>query len=245
MAENLNLALVGKAKRDDIEASREIDPAHTALIIVDMQYYSGCRTMGLGRKFAEEGRADLVAWRFDRIEQVVVPNLRRLLDFFRQHGLKVIYVTLGSKADDLSDAARHMRKLFETYNGRPGTPESRILDEIAPRPGEFVFNKTSVGAFASTALDMHLRRLRIRHLLFAGISTSACVGHTACFAADLEYDCTMIDDACADLTQDDHDWFLAHFRKFFGRVAGTDVVIADLSRARGLATTTAALNLEE
>jgi nicotinamidase-related amidase len=78
---------------------------------------------------------------------------------------------------------------------------------------------------------MHLRHYGIRHLFFGGISTSACVGHTACFAADLEYDCTVVDDACADLTKEDHDWFLVHFRKFFGRVASTDAVIAELSEA--------------
>src|SRR5205085_1270267 len=109
--------------------------------------------------------------------------------------------------------------------------ESQILSEIAPAPGETVFNKTSVGAFASTSIDMYLRRLGLRHLLFAGISTSACVGHTACFAADLEYDCTMIEDGCADLTQADHEWFLGHFGKFFGHVATTDAVISELAQA--------------
>ena len=230
-AETVNLALVGRGKRDDLETVAKIDPAKTALVIVDMQYYSGCRTMGLGKKFADEGNSELVAWRFDRIEQLVVPNLRRLIDLFRRHGLAVIYVTLGSRSADLSDAARHMKKLFATYNGRPGTPESRILTEIAPQPGDFIFNKTTVGAFASTSLDMHLRHHGLRHLMFAGISTSACVGHTACFAADLEYDCTMIEDACADLTKQDHEWFLAHFKKFFGRVASSEAIIADVTRA--------------
>lgn len=227
----MNLALVGKADRDDLEQVAPCDPARTALVIVDMQCYSACRTMGLGKKFSDEGNAQHVAWRFDRLEQLVVPNQRRLLDFFRAHRLHVIYVTLGSQAPDLSDAARHMKKLFDTYNGRPGTPESRILGEIAPQPGEFVFNKTTVGAFASTPLDRHLRHFDMRHLYFAGISTSACLGHTACFAADLEYDCTILEDGCADLLKEDHDWFLAHFRKFFGRVANCKTVLADLERA--------------
>jgi biuret amidohydrolase len=231
MAAEIDLALVGKGTRDDIAKAGVVDLARTALIIVDMQYYSGSRTMGLGRRFSDEGRADLVASRFDRIETIVVPNQRRLLQFFRANGLKVVYVTLGSRAADLSDAARHMKALFAQYNGRPGTPESKILAEIAPEEGEFVFNKTSVGAFASTSLDTHLRHYGMRHLLFAGISTSACVGHTACFAADLEYDCTVVDDACADLTPADHEWFLAHFRKFFGKVANTTEVIDSLTRA--------------
>jgi len=230
---NVDLALVGRARRDDLDATAVYDPARTALIIVDMQYYSGCRTMGLGKKFADAGNAQHVAWRFDRLEQLAIPNQQRLLAFFRAHGMTVIYVTLGSRARDLSDAARHMRALFESYNGGPGTPESQILAEIAPQPGEFVFNKTTVGAFASTSLDAHLRHFGLRHLVFAGISTSACVGHTACHAADLEYHCTVVEDACADLLKEDHDWFCAHFRKFFGRVATCDELLADLAAAAG------------
>jgi nicotinamidase-related amidase len=231
MSQSVSLAIMGDARRDDFEKSAPQDPDRTALIIVDMQYYSGCRTLGLGKHFASEGRADLVAWRFDRIERTVIPNIKKPLRVFRAKGYRVIYITLGSRTDDLSDAARHMKKLFQTYNGRVGTPEADILKEIEPVPGEFVFNKTTVGAFASTALDVHLRHHRVERLFFAGISTSACVGHTACFAADLEYDCAIVGDCCADLRQADHDWFLEHYQRFFGRVLSADAVIAELAAA--------------
>ena len=34
-------------------------------------------------------------YRYDRIEKMVIPNLRRLLQFFRERKLKVVYVTFG------------------------------------------------------------------------------------------------------------------------------------------------------
>jgi biuret amidohydrolase len=75
----------------DLNASFEIGPAKAALIVVDMQYATGSRKAGLGRRLTEEGKLDTLAReRFDRIENVVVPNLRRMLVFFRENGLRVI-----------------------------------------------------------------------------------------------------------------------------------------------------------
>ena len=72
----------------------ELEPAATALVVVDMQYASACRTTGLGRWLAEQGRADEGAYRFDRIERLVVPNIARLLAFFREHALHRVFVRL-------------------------------------------------------------------------------------------------------------------------------------------------------
>jgi len=47
----------------------------------------------------EEGKLDAPAGeRFDRIDNGVVPNLKRMLAFFRQHGFRVIYLTYASEA---------------------------------------------------------------------------------------------------------------------------------------------------
>ena len=67
-----------------------LDPAGTALLVIDMQYASGSRSHGLGRMLTEQGREESGSYRFDRIEQTVVPNIRRLLGFFRRHGLRII-----------------------------------------------------------------------------------------------------------------------------------------------------------
>ena len=75
----------------DLGASFQIDPAKAALMVFDMQYATGSRKTGLGKRLADEGKLDTLAReRFDRIEKVVVPNLQKMLVFFHKHGLRII-----------------------------------------------------------------------------------------------------------------------------------------------------------
>lgn len=68
---------------NDITAQFEIDPSEAALIVVDMQYATGSREAGLGKKLTQEGKLDeLAGERFERIEKVVTPNLKKMLAFF-------------------------------------------------------------------------------------------------------------------------------------------------------------------
>ena len=103
MAGDFDLVLMGKVNRRDLDEELTLEPTKSALLIVDMEYFSGCRTTGMGKKFTEAGHADLIAWRFDRIEQKVIPNLQKLLAFFRQNKLKIVYITVSSETQDYSD----------------------------------------------------------------------------------------------------------------------------------------------
>ena len=58
-----------------------LDPARTALVVIDMQNATGNRHMGLGKLLAERGEADSARYRFDRIEQVLVHNILHRLYF--------------------------------------------------------------------------------------------------------------------------------------------------------------------
>ena len=92
---------------NDLNASFVIDPEKAALVAVDLQYATGSRTAGLGKKLAQEGKLEeLAGERFDRIENVVIPNTKNLLAFFRQHGLRgaifdqhlVVDASMGNEA---------------------------------------------------------------------------------------------------------------------------------------------------
>ena len=119
----------------------ELEPLATALVVVDMQYASACRETGLGKSLKKQGKEELVGYRYDRIEQVVVPTVRRLLAFFRRHHLTVVYLTMGSEMPDFSDALPHLKSFLLSSNNRTGTREHEILEEVKPEPGELVLNK--------------------------------------------------------------------------------------------------------
>jgi len=228
MTREFNLVLMGDGGRSDLSKAIDLKRGRTALVVTDMQYFSACRTTGMGKAFTENGNADLIAWRFDRIEQKLIPNIRRLLECFRKNSLKVIYLTVGSQEYDYSDLPIHIKRNLQTYNGRVGRIEATILDEIKPVENEFVFNKTTVGAFASTPLDSHLRSRGIENMVFTGISTCCCVDTTARAAADLGYRCVIVEDACSDLRKEDHEWTILNFQRFFGRIMSTEEVISEI-----------------
>jgi nicotinamidase-related amidase len=217
---------------DGYTRSVELTPASTALLIVDMQNASGSRSHGLGRMLAAEGRLDEAAYRFDRIDNLLIPNIRRLADTFRACGAHVIHVTYGSNCSDFADAPLHLRKWLIATNNCAGTPEHEIVEALRPLPGELVLNKTTMGAFGSTGIDMHLRGMGVTELVVVGVSTNNCVGMTAMEASDRQYGVAIVSDATGTCSDEMQEAFLRTWRRLWGRIASTDEVIAELrSRA--------------
>ena len=215
----------------DLSASFEIDPAKTALVVVDMQYATGSRKAGLGKRLTEEGKLDTLAReRFERIENVVVPNLRKILAFFRENGLRVIYLTIGSEMEDYSDTPPHMIRLFKGTNNRKGQLEHEIVEEVKPLPGEPVLNKTTISGFTSTGIDSLLRSMGVAYILFAGVSTNMRVGTTARDAADHGYHCLLVEDCCGAAQNEYHRWEIVNFQRLFGRVDSSDNIMAEIVR---------------
>ena len=205
-----------------------LDPKKTALIPIDLQYASACRTTGLGKRMTDEGKQELVRHRFDRIEQVVVPNVQKLLAFFRKYNLRIIYVTVGSEMSDYSDYLPHRIEHVKRLNNRVGQREHEILDEIKPIEGELVINKTTTGAFNSTGIDSILRAMSIEYCLFAGVSTHVCVETTARDASDRGYHTVIIEDACGASKKEYHDNTIVTFQRCFGKVLTSDEIISEL-----------------
>ena len=112
-----------------------VRPADTALVVIDMQHASGSRERGLGRYLAERGRLQEAEYRFNRIEQLIIPNTQRLLAAWRASKAPVIYVKVGAFKPDLSDAPPHLRAFFQITNNYEGSPDNQIVEALAPQPG--------------------------------------------------------------------------------------------------------------
>ena len=209
-----------------------LDPRTVALVVVDMQYASGSRDHGLGRGLKARGQEALGAYRFDRIEQTVVPTIQRLLAYFRQHRLKLVYLTVGSELPDYSDLLPHMRAFAESAGNTRGNHEHEILEALAPRPGEAVLNKTTMSAFHSTGFERLVRAWGVEQLVFTGISTNSCVEGTARDAADRGFRCLLVEDGCGAASQTLHDATCTNFARLLGRVASSAQVLAELEGAR-------------
>ena len=207
-----------------------IDAASAALVIIDMQYATGSRQGALGRSLKEKG-SSVGDYRFARIEGTVLPNIIALRAHFHRLNRPVLHVTLGSALPDASDAPRHMRKLLASCNNHLGSPEHEILAELKPIEGEHVLRKTTVGAFASTAIDSLLRGLGVDQIYMVGVSTNMCVETTAREAADRGYQVTLVEDACGTTFEELHQVTMRNFQRLFGRVASTQQACAELQES--------------
>ncbi|HEY3246916.1 MAG TPA: cysteine hydrolase [bacterium] len=209
-----------------------MDPRRAALLVIDMQEYGLRRSSGLGRILAQR-YPDLADYFFDRLDSVVIPNTQRLLSFFRDHGLRIVYVTVGPELPDGSDYFPRRRRRDEM---RPtgdqtlfprGSREHSVIDELAPRPGELVLNKTSMSPFNSTGIDQLLRNMNITGLVVTGVGTHACVETTARDAADRGYDVYLMEDACTSVHPQLDQAALLSFALLSGKVKTTPDVLEE------------------
>jgi nicotinamidase-related amidase len=79
----------------------------------------------------------------------------------------------------------------------PGLGHVRLMDGLAPGPGEPVLTKTSRNAFTTTGLQRLLTARGVGEVVVCGIQTEQCCETTARLAADLGYRVTFVTDATA------------------------------------------------
>lgn len=83
-----------------------------------------------------------------------------------------------------------------------GSSQTMPMSELAAPVSRVV--KRRIGAFAGSDLEWVLRGLGRSHLLLAGLVTRGAILSTACHAADLDYQVTVVGDACFDPDPDVH-----------------------------------------
>jgi nicotinamidase-related amidase len=129
-----------------------------------------------------------------------LPHLRRAIDGARAAGVPVIYVVIGLRPGhpEVSPRNRAISAAARAGLFTEGEPGTEIHPAVAPRPGEVVVTKRRGSAFSGSDLDVVLRARDVDHLVLAGIATSGVVLHTLCQANDLDYDLTVLADACLD-----------------------------------------------
>ncbi len=171
----------------------EFDPAHTALLIIDMQ-----------RDFLEPaGFGEMLGNDVSQLRRTIEPN-KKLLAAWRAAGLTVIHTREGHRPD-LSDLppAKKIRGGGTTTIGDKG-PMGRILvrgeeghdiiPELYPLPTEPVIDKPGKGAFFATDLHAILQNRGIQKLIVTGVTTEVCVNTTVREANDRGYDCLVPED---------------------------------------------------
>ena len=117
---------------DNFSQQFSLEPSRTALLVIDMQNATGNRNMGLGKLLAEQGQSESAQYRFDRIDNLLIPNIQKLIVGFREAGAHVIWITYGANAADASDAPHHIAPIIKATNNIAGQPEHEVVDALKP-----------------------------------------------------------------------------------------------------------------
>jgi nicotinamidase-related amidase len=185
------------------------------------------------RRMRERGDAELMAYYADRLERLVVPNVRRLQDACRAAGIDVIHTKIESLTQDGRDRSLEHKRLG--IHHPPGSIEARFLEEVAPQGDEIVLTKTCGGVFNGTNIEYVLRNLGIQNLIVVGVITSGCVEVAVRDAADRGFAVTLVEDACSSWSEDMERAAIRAMSEIYAKVLTTDDVLRQLGAATDVA----------
>ena len=200
------------ARRGDVHWFERLEPAKTALLVIDMQ-----------NTFCLPGAPGEVP-----LSRAIVPTM----------GVPVIWVihannTTGGHTDwevffnHVVRSPEVRRRMAESLS--PSRQE--VWQELDRRPEDpvVVKNRYSALAHGASTLERVLRNLGVDTVLVAGTKTNVCCDSTARDAMMLDFKSVMLSDCCAALSDDEHLASLETFIQQFGDVMKADESVAVLS----------------
>ena len=201
----------------------QLDPAATALIVVDMQ-----------NDFVRQGAPLEVPDARDTIE-----NHRRLLKGFRNRKHVVVFTRFiaGPGRTLMWNWSTVLAPptcccwpgFMRTYSDVEGPRDAAaVIDELAPLPTEHQIAKYNYGAFHRTNLLDCLQAQGVDTVVVTGTVTQICVDETARGAFREGLRAVMVSDAVSSFDRTLHQATLANFAMKFGWVMTTDDVLAML-----------------
>lgn len=196
------------------ELADQIEPARTALLMVDMQ-----------NDFVHDQGVFVKQWgKTNRWARQIIPPCRELLTAARQAGVAVIHLRV------VNDLLRNPVS-WHNFWGPPscaieGTWGADFIDELKPWQDEPAITKYTYDGFVDTQLDSILKKAGIRTLVLAGVDSDVCVRDTAAHGFALGYTPVFVEEALASDNQTAHAGAMQSFQEHYGKVVSTAEVTA-------------------
>jgi ureidoacrylate peracid hydrolase len=211
-------------RRGRLHGFEKVDPARTALVVVDMQ-----------NVFCAEGAPVEVP-----VAREIVPNINRLARATRAAGGVVAWVQMtipryqdwAMVLDHLVTPALGERTLAGL---KPGSEGHGLWPEMEPTDGDLYIAKNRFSAFlpSSSNIAEVLRERGIEYVIITGTLTNVCCESSARDAAMMDFKTFMISDANAAIADDAHLATLSSFIGSFGDVRSTDDMIGLIENGAG------------
>jgi ureidoacrylate peracid hydrolase len=203
----------------------QLDPAQSALLVIDMQN-AFCHPEGtLGISGVDTGPA-----------REAIPLVARLAKRCDAAGVPVIWTRQVHLPADASRA--HKRLATHTQRRKrvsalAGSWDAQLVEELRPLADDpdFVVTKHRFGCFHESRLELLLRMLGTRALLVAGVTENACVETTIREAYLRDYDVVAVSDCIAPVRADWREITHAVWQQYLCELATSEEVVAWLDRS--------------
>jgi len=150
----------------------------------------------------------------------VVQTIAGLIDWARRKEIPIVYSRVCYR-DSYVDAHPHS-PARQRHNLKEDDPGSQVIDELRPRAGDFVVVKRRTGAFYGTDLEIILRGLGARSLLFTGTSTGRAVESTVREAHSRDFENVVVSDACYARNEELHQAALPSMGDWFAEIKSAE-----------------------
>lgn len=160
------------------------DPRHLALLVYDMQ-------VGVVGQIADARRVT------ERVTSVLrAARAAGVRTLFTRHTTLPIELTGSGGLRTAMDWQRtdDVDELVSTFP--PDAPGTALIPELAPRPGEAVFDKLTMSAFVGTPLEFTLRDAGIEAFAITGVALEVGIEPTVRHGLDLGFLPVVVTDAC-------------------------------------------------
>jgi nicotinamidase-related amidase len=207
---------------------RSLEQHHTALLCIDLQYLDAAPGYGVFADSEKSGvPVEAQEYYFNRLDEMVLPNVSALQNAFRENGLEVIHTRIQSLTRDGRDRGPGHRRLG--LHAAPGSKEAEFLEQVAPIDDEIIINKTASGVFVATNIEYILRNMGITGLFIVGVYSNECVSTAIRDACDLGFHVTLVSDAIATVTPELQNATITTMKDRYARVLDTEEALAELT----------------
>lgn len=207
------------ARRGALEVFATLDPAKTALLVIDLQ-----------NGFVQTGQPGALP-----VAREIIGNVNRIAQSLRTAGGHVVWIRHTHVPGAPADAWPRFVEFSAAGWGKalndalvPGSPGHALYAELDVQAQDEVVNKTRFSALIQGSSDLHdrLQRRAIDTVIVVGTVTNVCCESTARDAMMLNYKVHFIADANAARTDAEHNATLSNMLLWFADVRTTDEIIS-------------------
>ena len=192
-------------------AGLELDVTKTAVLSMDFQ-------------------RGIIAYNAVAQESNVIQKAKTVLSGARQAGLLVIHVVLQFREGhpEISSRNRMFSVIKQMGLFVTGQEEGRIEESLGPVKGDIIISRPRVNAFYGSDLQTVLTSKGVDTIILMGIATNWVVEGTARYAADADYRVIVLEDCCAGISVEAHDFSIANVLSTIAEVSTSQEFLASL-----------------